>query len=200
MRYHRAIQRRFDGCEVAKAGGGKAIAAGAIAQEPGSGRFIGSSGLTEKQQAFVSLYVANGAQANAAARSAGYAGERDGWRLMRNEAVLAAIRAELERKMMAEGAAVGLGVLLDVAADKGQSGAARTMAAKELLRLGGYGRENVPTLEDKPLSERTLAELDAFIGGGTARLAELHQQEMRTIDGETQRITHSSAHDPLDDL
>jgi hypothetical protein len=151
---------------------------------------MSAAGLTDKQRAFVDAYIANGGNATGAARTAAYANpESDGWRTSRNEAVQAAIRAECERRMRTEGVALAFGTLVAVAADKGQSGAARTMAAKELLRLGGYGpREQVVTLDDKPLGERTLAELDAFIAGGSAQLAAMRETQSRTIEGSGQRI------------
>jgi phage terminase small subunit len=188
--------------EGSKGGGGLAAKVGAIANAPGTGRFMGSHGLTDKQADFVSGYIANGGNATQAARSAGYANpESDGWRVMRNEAVQGAIRAEFERRVRTEGVAIGYGVLVAVASDKAQSGAARTMAAKELVRLAGYGpRESITLLDDKPLGERTLAELDAFIAGGMARLDALQEAQGRTIEGDAprviQRMTVDSAESP----
>lgn len=74
-----------------RSGGGLAAKSGAVINGRG-GRWLAGQGLTEQQQAFVRAYLANGMQQGAAAREAGYAHPaEDGWRLMQNAAVLAAI-------------------------------------------------------------------------------------------------------------
>jgi phage terminase small subunit len=60
-----------------------------------------ADGLTPKQQAFVEAYLANGFNATAAARRLKYANpDRQGYRLLRNVEIAAAIRQELAERAM----------------------------------------------------------------------------------------------------
>lgn len=60
-----------------------------------------AEGLTPKQQAFVEAYLANGFNATAAARLLKYANpDRQGYRLLRNVEIAAAIRLELAERAM----------------------------------------------------------------------------------------------------
>jgi hypothetical protein len=151
---------------MAENGGGTAAKAGAIVNAPGSGRFMESAGLTDQQTAFVRAYVTNGGLGTAAADAAGYShGRHDAWRLLRNEAVLGAIKAEQARRVLTEGRVIAFGTLLEVAQDRGQTGAARTSAARALLaeahkvEQAGHASEG----DDKPLGAMTLAELEATV-------------------------------------
>jgi hypothetical protein len=172
---------------MAKAGGGEAVGQGVVVAEPGTGRFIGTDALTKKQTDFVRAYVANGGKGKDAAIAAGYEHPSvDSWRLMRNQAVLQGIRAENARRVLAEGGTVGVDTLLEVARDRAQTGAARVSAAKELVRMAGLAEDGRSAGEpdDRPLAERTLAELEAFISGGMDRLRAMESDQERTIDGQ----------------
>lgn len=129
--------------------GGSSFRAGAVVNARLDGRSMASSGLTEMQRRFAAAYVANGGRGTDAAREAGYATPPvDSWKLLRNEAVVDAVRREFAVRVRAEAATVGLSVLLDVAQDAGQSGAARVSAAKALLQLAGHGGAGGAQLED----------------------------------------------------
>ena len=58
------------------------------------GRIAGVNGLTDKQADFVQIYLSNGMDQTAAASEAGYENPRiDGWRLLKNKHIRAAIDA-----------------------------------------------------------------------------------------------------------
>lgn len=147
-------------------GGGVAHKAGAVVQDRETGRFATGHALTDKQRAYVREYVRNGGQAMKAATVAGYgAPGTAAWDLGRNPAVIAEIRRSLAAAVMAEGTVVGVTTLIDVARDKGQSGAARTTAATRLVEMGGflprYGQGGAAReAEQKAPSEMSVAELD----------------------------------------
>lgn len=174
---------------MAGKGGGTGIAleSGAVEREPRTGRLATGAGLTPMQQSFVRHYI-EGINGTKSAELAGFAHpEQDSYRLRRNPGVMQAIREGVAARILTEGPKVAVSVLLEVAQDKAQSGAARVSASKALLQAGGFLRgeaERADPLADKPLAERTLAELDAFIAGGNARVAELREREARTIDAD----------------
>lgn len=123
---------------MAAGGGGVAAAAGVLVNGA-AGRFVAPDHtLTPMQQAFVDAYVSNGCRATEAAEAAGYANPRiDGWRLLRNEAVKAAIRhARDARVPELQHARVEL--LLEIMRDKAQPAEARMRAAD---RAGEIVRE-----------------------------------------------------------
>ena len=177
-------------------GGGTAMAAGAIAHEPGTGRFMESAGLTQKQRAFVSEYLANGGKAGKAAAAAGYSDcHTDGWRLLRNRAVLAAIHDETIQRV-ATGGAIGVGVLVEVAQDRAAPPAARVSAAKWLAEAAGHGlaarKAGELTDDDRPLESRSLGELEQM---ASDLAAQLRQAREGIIEGEAQVIAHDVAPD-----
>jgi hypothetical protein len=117
-------------------GSGLAMDAGAVANAPGTGRFISSKGLTRKQKLFVQAYAANGGRQTDAARAAGYADPAvDGYKLSRNARVIEAIYRETARRV-ATGGAVGVGVLVEIAQDKACPPAARVTAADGVVDPG----------------------------------------------------------------
>lgn len=144
--------------------------------------------LTDKQSSFVRALVRNGGNQTEAAREAGYGdpGAR-AWDLMRLPHVLAAIRAETERTMAA-GGAKAVGWMVKALDDPKLPGAVRFQSAKWLAEAAGHGLAahraalGMP-VQDKPLSEMTLDELDAFISAGKAATERLRQDRERTIDG-----------------
>lgn len=184
-------------------GGGIAARQGAVVNAPGDGRFMAAgSGLTDKQRAFVTAYIANGAKAADAARTAGYADPYGAaYQQMRNRAVLEAIR-ENTLHQIAAGGAVGVGVLLEIATDKAAPAPARVSSAKWLAEAAGHGLAAVKAGQgamgtgDKALEDMTLQELDAFINAGMASVQAVRDQRARTIDadpdtGETPRLTRN---------
>jgi hypothetical protein len=182
-------------------GGGKAMQSGAIANAPGTGRFIGSKGLTRKQKSFVQAFCANGGRQTDAARAAGYENPHgDAYRLLRNSAVIEAIHRETSRRV-ATGGAVGVGVLIEIAQDKAAPHAARATCAKWLAESAGFGlaARRAGAADgpgDRPMEEWTLAQLDAFIHGGLKELERVEAGKASAIDGEARRIAHEQDPEP----
>jgi len=177
------------------AGGGVAAKAGAVVQGRG-GQFVGSGELTDLQREFVRQYVRNGGNGTAAARAAGYAQERadkTAWELLRLPHVMAALRQEQARVIMAEGVSVAIGTALDVAKNPAHKGSERVAAARLLLEAGrvignkAQDAGGLPSGMDKPLSEMTLSELEAFIAAGSAALKQ--RDAPKTIEGVTLDVT-----------
>jgi hypothetical protein len=185
---------------MASGGGGRAMAAGAIAQEPGNGRFMGGGGLTEQQTAFVEAYVSNGCKGSAAATAAGYASPRDSWRLLNNAAVIEAIRARAAVLVLAKGGTVGVGVLLEVAQDKGATAAARVSAAKWLAEAAGHGlaarKAGEVTDDDTPLDQLPLGDLEQIAHQLAAQIA---ATRAGLIEGEARVVARNEARDEADD-
>lgn len=161
--------------------------------------------LTDKQRLFVRALVRNGGNATGAAEEAGYGDPRSrGWELMQLPHVLAAIRAETER-MMAGGGAKAVGWMVKALDDTKLAGAVRFQCAKWLAEAAGHGLAaqraalGLPGA-DKPLSEMTLDELDAFIAAGKAGVEHLKRerlaQQERTIEGEVRKDVRSDDSDP----
>ena len=127
--------------------------------------------MTEKQRAYVVEFAKNGGNAKAAAEAAGYtSGDAAVWVLRRNPAVVAEIRRAMGALVMSEGVAVGVSTLLEVARDRGQSGAARTSAATKLVEMGGFLARHgqggaAQVAEQKAPSEMSVAELDQVAAG-----------------------------------
>lgn len=157
--------------------------------------------LTEKQAAFVGLYVELGGQQTKAAELAGYADPgASAYRLMRLSHVQAAIRGEQSRLVL-QGGAKGLKWMVGALDDPKLAGAVRFQAAKWLAEAAGHGlaaqRANLglpPT--DKPLSEMTLDELDTFIAAGKRAVDTLKQDRERTIEGIAHNVAPDEGRDP----
>jgi hypothetical protein len=153
------------------------------------GTFTGPAGLTEKQAAFVKAFVELGGTATKAAEVAGYADPRtSSWGLLRLPHIQAAIRAERERTIMTEGASIAWATMKDLMQNPKYTGAVKFQAAKWTLEAAGSGLAahraalGLPD-GDKPLSEMTLAELDAFLAAGKQALETLREQRERVIEG-----------------
>jgi hypothetical protein len=120
-------------------GGGTAAKSGVIVNGA-RGRFAATAGLTEKQQAFVLAYVANGGIATQAAQSAGYAhSHQEGWRLMNIPTVRAAIRAEQSRVIQCDLATLGVKVIKDLMVNEDTPAHVRFQAARFALESAGHG-------------------------------------------------------------
>lgn len=176
------MRASYDGTSTV-ANEGKALA------RASDGTITGMTGLTEKQGQFVRSYCLNGGNATEAARTAGYAQpETRGYELTRLPHVLAAIRAERERSIMAEGASIAWATMRDLMQNPKYTGAVKFQAARWTLEAAGSGlaahRAALGLPEtDKPLSEMTLSELDAFMSAGRQALDALKDQRERTIEG-----------------
>ena len=162
---------------------GKSMARGS------DGTFIAPSALTDKQGQFVLAYVRNGGLATKAAEDAGYASPKNAaYDLLRLPHVLAAIRAERERSIHTEGANIAWATMKDLMQNPRYTGAVKFQAARWTLEAAGSGLAapraalGLPD-QDKPLSEMTLAELDAFMSAGRQALETLKDQRERTIEG-----------------
>jgi hypothetical protein len=144
--------------------------------------------LTEMQATFVRALVRNGGNQTEAAREAGYGdpGAR-AWQLMRLPHILGAIRQETERTMACAGPKA-VGWMVKALDDAKLPGAVRFQAAKWLAEASGHGLAaqraalGLPA-QDKPLSDMTLDELDAFISAGKQGIERLKQDRERTIEG-----------------
>lgn len=161
--------------------------------------------LTAKQSEFVRQYVLLGGQPTKAAELAGYSQPHTrAYELQRLPHVQAAIRAEQERLVL-EGGAKGLRWMVTALDDQKLSGAVRFQCAKWLAEAAGHGLAaqraalGLPGA-DKPLSEMTLDELDAFIAAGKAGVEHLKRerlaQQERTIEGEVRKDVRSDDGDP----
>lgn len=141
---------------------GAAFSDGVVVNSPSSGRWVATGKLTKKQRRFAEL-VAEGVPHTRAAAEAGYHSGRDGWRLLRTPHVAAFVRQEAAARVLSEGAAVSVSVLLEVATDKAQSGAARVSAARTIAQMAGFLAKDGArgdAVDDRPLSERSIAELE----------------------------------------
>lgn len=148
--------------------------------------------LSPRQSAFVRAFVENGGVATRAAEAAGYAEPRSSaYSLTRLPHVQAAIRAETERMVQGAGAKA-VGWMVKALDDPKLPGAVRFQSAKWLAEAAGHGLAahraalGMPP-QDKPLSEMTLDELDAFISAGKAATERLRQDRERTIEGSVVR-------------
>jgi hypothetical protein len=154
-----------------------------------NGTFTGVGALTEKQATFAKAYVQNGGNGMQAAADAGFSDPRTAsWRLLRLPHVQAAIRAERERAIATEGASIAWATMKDLMQNPKYTGAVKFQAARWTLEAAGSGLAahraalGLPD-NDKPLSEMTLAELDAFMAAGKQALDTLREQRERVIEG-----------------
>jgi phage terminase small subunit len=128
--------------------------------------------VTDQQAAFVAAFVSNGGNATAAAREAGYSEEsarQSGSRLLHKPHVIDAIRAEQGRLISGKLCTKALAVLERVLDDAAAPYGARVDAAKTILDRGGLTAKNGPResdLNDKPLNEMSVPELEEFIRRG----------------------------------
>lgn len=155
------------------AGSGVAAASGVVTNGA-RGRFIATAELTDKQATFVREYVANGGNAMRAATVAGYATPHsDGWRLIRNRAVAAAIDAEIERDMQ-RGTAKAIAVLDEIMSNPEVAPQHRIAAARTRLEAAGrIGRARKDEANgDKSYAEMTADELAELVRQTAAFIAE----------------------------
>lgn len=160
-------------------GGGMAFAEGAIARV--NGRMTGTGELTDMQRLFVTSIVANGGNATAAAEEAGYSTPRvDGWKLMQLPHVSTAVNEANERALNADAlfARHKMRWLMEHSEkDQVIFQACKWVLEASNLGLAAHAIKAGAMHSDKPLSEMTAGELDAFIAESDRRL-----KQMRAIE------------------
>jgi hypothetical protein len=85
-------------------------------------------------------------------------------------------RAELTKRLHAEGANIGLDTLMLIAGDKTFAAGARVLAAWELVKLSGVGAE--ASDEEKSPDQMSRAELEAAARAIRAKLADLDSEDL----------------------
>ena len=139
-----------------------------------SGKFVGSHGLTSKQADFVRFYVLNGMTQTDAARAAGYGQPASrAVELVRNDNVMAVIRAEQARFLGGDLTNKALKVLDHVLSDTDASARVRVDAAKVVLDRAGFAprtSQNLDSESKKDITDMSQAELEAFIRRGQEAL------------------------------
>jgi hypothetical protein len=177
--------------DEARAGGsGLAYQVGAIARDKRSGAFIASDGLTDQQAAYVREMVRNGGNEQHACKVAGYNPEAINqavYSLRRNPRVVDALRRERENWIQTTGGSLAIKTLEALMLDPATSGQVKLQAAKFTLEAAGHGlavqkaRMGLPDA-DKPLSEMSLAELEAFLTAGRTAVDTIKREQDKTID------------------
>jgi len=117
--------------------------------------------------------IVDGASRSIAEKESGYA-PGTGSSLERNPKVLAAIHSEVARRLRAEGAPVGLAVLLSVAKNEAAPAGVRVDAAKTLLSRAGHiePRAEAAKPDTKDLSDMSQEELRKVIDQCESHLAD----------------------------
>ena len=145
---------------------------------------------TDKRQEYIKGFVAGLDQTNAA-RKAGFAyPAQEAVRLMHDPAILAAIQAELVRRVQCEGMTIAVNFLINCVKDEKFAGSVRLEAAKVLINKGPLNDAAIKEAyrpDDKPLNEMSLAELEAFIQGGVAALDKAKQA--KALPGDFQDVS-----------
>ena len=174
------------------AGGGRAFAEGVIMNGRG-GRFVGTGGLTKKQQKFIHAYVANAGNGQAAAREAGYRVSpnegRTVHRLLTDPVIRQAIHNERERRIGTRLATNALAVLEDLMNSPQTPAPVRYQSARTVLQMAGHGGAESgqsQTPIDQPLVEMSIAELEAFVRDGQA-LLRVAQGGAKRVEGLPER-------------
>lgn len=166
-------------------GGGSAMAAGVTLSGPG-GRFIATTALTEKEEAWARAFVVNGGNASEAARAAGYASPRQaGWDCHRNRLVM-----KLVDDLRNEEA---LTVIRDILHGS-ESEETKLKAGRIVLEVGGRvgsGRTKDDSDTGKlPIGAMGEAQLAAFIETERKALADIERLLLPpTIEGEVVEAT-----------
>jgi hypothetical protein len=139
--------------------------------------------LTEQETAFIAEMTRVGDPVKAA-ELAGYAHPRQAaHKLNARPEIVRAVWEATELVLRGEGAAVGVGTLIEIARDEKAPKNARVAAAGHLVKLNGYGEAIGASGSAKPLSEMTRAELAEARARAVLYLDEL-QRGGTTIEGE----------------
>lgn len=164
------------------------------------GRLVKQGYLTDAQRIFAKAYVTTGGNARAAAIEAGYSPEgarAAASRLLDNDRVAAQIHQERVRMIQAKGATLGAGTMLELVTDDSTPSNVRYQAARYLMECAGHGPQNAKennNIEDKPLSEMTVEELETFISAGR----EAVEGKRNAIDGQVVRVNSAPDSEPQD--
>ena len=124
--------------------------------------------LTDQQEKFV-RYTCDLGNIQVAARMAGYSESMvsEAARLLRSDAVSAAIRLEITRRLNGEALPVAYKVLLDIAKDVTAPAAVRRACARDLIDRAGVvppkAADSAGNGGDKPMSDMTTGELRALV-------------------------------------
>ena len=133
--------------------------------------------ISEQQAAFAEAFVANGGNGTQAAISAGYSeisARQMAYKLTRNQKVMDAIRAEQRRLLSGNLATKALAVLEAILDNAEAPLGVKVDACKTLLDRGGLTQKAAETEPEaeKPVSEMSLADLEAAVARITAQRAE----------------------------
>lgn len=150
-------------------------------------------GLTAKRRKFVNN-VLLGLKPAKAAEVAGYSCPAQAANYLTNQlSIQNAIQRESQRVLMTEGLSNSLRFMVSAPGNEKLPGAVRFQAAKWVMEAAGHGLAaqraalGLPD-SDKPLSEMSITELDAFLAAGRGAIAQIKANEMRTIEGESRNI------------
>jgi len=130
---------------------------------------------TDKQAAFVVAYATTGVNGTEAARLAGYSSPRtDSVRLLSLPHVRQAIRQQRERVIQTDLAKLALETLGQLMTNETTPAAVRHSAARTSLEMAGHlGKVAPDALENRPLGELTISELEKVIADGEQKLKEI---------------------------
>lgn len=163
--------------------------------------------LTEKQKNFAYQYVRLGGNRTRAAQAAGYSSpdNRTSYLLVNNPLIQQEIRKQREKQLHTETATLALSVMTDLMIDTKISPSVRFQAARWTLEAAGHNSNENKGLgfdQDKPLTEMSLNELQAFIAAGSQAVETMKQP--RVVNADSARTfdnTQDSAQsDDADDL
>lgn len=161
--------------------------------------------LNEKQKAFAYQYVRLGGDRTLAAEKAGYSGNATGWQLINNPLIQQEIRKQREKQLHTETATLALSVMTDLMTDTHISPSVRFQAARWTLEAAGHNSKEIKNLgfdSDKPLTEMSLSELQAFIAAGSQAVETMKQP--RVVNDSSPRTYEnaqdSAQSDNVDDL
>lgn len=130
---------------------------------------------TDKQAAFVRYYAQSGISGAEAARLAGYAdGKAMAYYLLAQPHIRQAVRASRETAIQGDLAKLALETLGQLMTSETTPAAVRHSCARTSLEMAGHlGSKGPESVQDKPLGEMTISELERFIATGTEKLEEV---------------------------
>jgi len=139
-------------------------------------------------------HYSNGVTQTKAAELAGYSNPgTDAWRLLQTPSILDAITRHAQQRLITEGQQAALAFMIKGPSNEKLPGAVRFQCAKWVMEAAGHGLAaqraalGLPA-DDKPLSEMSITELDAFLAAGRGAIAQMQSDKMRTIDGNARNI------------
>jgi phage terminase small subunit len=155
-----------------------------------------ANSLTDRRRTFIEKYVSGHSQTESA-KLAGFADPKgEGYRLMQEPAVQAAIQAELVKRVQTEGQAIAFNFLINTIVNEKAPWSARTECARIVSNKGPLSDMALKAAyqpADKPMNEMSLSELEAFIKGGQAALEKAREQ--RALPAEFVDVTAQQSTD-----